>query len=612
VSPADEPTILILGDSISMAYGPFVREQLAGAARVVRPTRDGQDENCEGTTRGVAELDRWLRQVDDPRVIVFNFGLHDLKHLDPMTSRPSDDPAHPRQAEPEVYRRQLAEIVARLRQTNAHLVFATTTPVPPGGVRPFRRVGDPMWYNAMARQIVEPYGIHVVDLYSPAVENLEEWQQPVNVHFREVGSRELARRVVDVVRPLLDKPLPPPSPLKWTADPQVVARFRPQPNANYDESAVPEYSLPPLWDSPRDAAPSREDWRARRDELVELFRTTMYGRVPSTPVLSSTANSVQVYTSLCDGGVEAREVVLTFSAAGADGKPREFSFPLQLYLPAARPGPCPTFLLIHNRQRPEVARVTNYPDGFLPVAMITQRGYAVAVFHTSDVEPDRADGRSLGIRGFFDALGAGTSGTADDWGAISAWAWGASRVLDYLRQQPEIAGDRVCVVGHSRGGKTALWAAAQDERFAGAVSNESGCAGAALSRRCYGERVERITSVFPFWFCPHFAGYAGREDALPIDQHQLLALVAPRPLYIASAAEDLWADPRGEYLALVAAAPAYAWFGAAAIDSPAMPIAGEAVFRGATGYHIRPGAHNLTEGDWIRFLDFFDAQFNDR
>ena len=159
------------------------------------------------------------------------------------------------------------------------------------------------------------------------------------------------------------------------------------------------------------------------------------------------------------------------------------------------------------------------------------------------------------------------------------------------------------VVGHSRLGKTALWAGAGDERFAMVVSNESGCGGAALERRNFGETVRRITTVFPHWFCPNFAGWAGRAPEMPFDQHVLLAMTAPRPLYVASAAEDLWADPRGEFLAAVAAAPAWELFGKEGLGTADFP-APDAPVGGSIGYHVRSGAHDLLAWDWERFADF--------
>ncbi|MEM9827506.1 MAG: acetylxylan esterase, partial [Planctomycetota bacterium] len=242
------------------------------------------------------------------------------------------------------------------------------------------------------------------------------------------------------------------------------------------------------------------------------------------------------------------------------------------------------------------------PDGFCPVEMICQNGVALATFHTSQVDPDRADGYDAGIRGF---LADGKPRGVSDWGALSAWGWGASQILDFTEDHPGIDHDHVAVIGHSRGGKAALWAAAEDERFSTAYSNNSGCGGAALFRRRYGETTAIITRNFPHWFCKKLNDYAGNEDALPVDQHQLIAAIAPRRVYVTSASQDLWADPKGEYLSLVHAAQVFTRLGHRAVNDPNMPPVNRPVTSGQTGYHIRQGKHNLTPQDWKYFLDFF-------
>lgn len=199
--------VLILGDSISIGYTPYVREELKGEAIVVRPTRpNGRPENCQGTTYALKHLDRWLA-IDGGNwdVIHFNFGLHDLKRVDPTTGRSSNDPSDPRQAEPDVYARQLETIVRRLKKTGAELVFATTTPVPPGGVRPHRDVEDPARYNAIAVAIMKRHGVAVNDLYAEALPRLREIQRPVNVHFTPEGYRFLAKKVAEAIRKALKK-----------------------------------------------------------------------------------------------------------------------------------------------------------------------------------------------------------------------------------------------------------------------------------------------------------------------------------------------------------------------------------------------------------------------
>ncbi|QDU86696.1 hypothetical protein Pla175_00460 [Pirellulimonas nuda] len=387
----------------------------------------------------------------------------------------------------------------------------------------------------------------------------------------------------------------------WSASPALAQKLA-RPGVNYDESRVPAYVLPdPLRFSNNRPVDNGEAWTSRRrGELLGLFRDNVYGRRPGTGY--SVAFSQTDERDAFDGAATARAVQATISIGD-----RTFSFPFVVFVPKGAGAPAPAVVLINNRARVSIDEATRAPgdagEPFWPVRALLDRGYAAAAFYTSDVDPDRKDGYADGIRGFF------ADGRPPDdqaWGALSAWGWGASRVLDYLDTLPEVDGTRVAVAGHSRGGKAALWGACEDPRFAAAYSNNSGCGGAALSRRAYGETVGTITKALPYWFCKAFSRYAGREDGLPVDQHEVIALIAPRGVYVTSADADLWADPKGEYAAVVAAAPVFELLGEHAITTPEMPPLNAPRVAGRTGYHIRDGGHGLEHKDWEWFLDFAD------
>jgi len=366
---------------------------------------------------------------------------------------------------------------------------------------------------------------------------------------------------------------------------------------------MPAYTLPdPLVAADGRKIATPEEWRKiRRPEVMELFRKHVYGRVPDTPY-EKRFQIVHEEPKALDGAATFKRVRITISRdTGSLG------VNLYLFVPNRAPKPVPAFLLI-SLAGPESPDATGDQVARLwPAEALVARGYALAAFHNADVDPDRHDGFKDGIHALLDT----SPRPPDAWGTIAAWAWGASRVMDYLETDADLARDKVAVIGHSRGGKTALWAGAQDERFALVVSNQSGCTGAALSRRRFEgkEQVARINQAFPHWFCETYKGYNDREEALPVDQHMLVALIAPRGVAVGSAAEDLWADPRGEFLAVVHAAPVYRLFGRQALGTATMPDLGEPLHGDGAHYHLRAGKHALSLADWQAYMDAADRVF---
>ena len=366
---------------------------------------------------------------------------------------------------------------------------------------------------------------------------------------------------------------------------------------------MPEYKLPEVLrlESGKPVT-SAEEWNERRrKETLELFRTHVYGRVPSTPY-EQTFKVVHEDPKALEGAATLRQVEIEM----ARGE-KSLTIRVNLFVPNQSAKPAPAFVLICNRGAENIDPTREKKSEFWPVEEGIARGYAMAAFLNSDVDPDKHDDFQNGIHGILDE----GPRQPDAWGTIAAWAWGASRVLDYLETVPEINSKQVAVIGHSRGGKTALWAAAEDQRFAIGVSNDSGCGGASLSRRRFEgrEQVARIVKAFPHWFCSNFKDYADREDDLPIDQHQLIALIAPRAVAVGSASEDRWADPRGEFLSVVHATPAFALLGKKGLGSSEMPEIGKAIHGDGAHYHLRPGKHNLIVEDWKHYWDFADRVF---
>jgi len=411
------------------------------------------------------------------------------------------------------------------------------------------------------------------------------------------------------------------------------------PEAIFDEARVPEYTLPdPLVMADGTRVTTVDVWRQRRrPEILELFRTHVYGRSPA-PLPEMTFEVTRVTPDALGGKALRKEVSVYFD--GTRDGPR---IDILIHLPAttgqeskkaggrAAHEPFPVFLALNFRGNHSILADPSLPlstgwfrndkkSGYVnhratersrgcaasrwPVEKILSRGYGLATIYYGDIDPDFDDGFQNGIQPLFYAPGQ-KKPAPDEWGAIGAWAWGLSRALDYLETDPAIDGRRVAVLGHSRLGKTALWAGAQDERFALVISNDSGCGGAALSRRRFGETVRRINTTFPHWFCGNFKQYNDREDALPVDQHELIGLIGPRPVYVASAAEDRWADPHGEFLAVWHAGGIYRLLGKRALPSETMPPLDRPITT-TVGYHIRTGEHDITDFDWQAYLDFAD------
>ena len=386
----------------------------------------------------------------------------------------------------------------------------------------------------------------------------------------------------------------------WQADPRVVHETAAkQPAFNFEESKVPAYTLPDLLADGGKSVRTPEAWQARRNEILEQFRAHVYGRSPQRPE-RLTYQVLEENARAMDGAATLKRVAVLSTQAARDHR-----FELTLFLPNARQAPVPVFLLLNNRPVSNTDPTRREQSDFWPAEQVIARGYGIAAIQTNELAPDDKDRFRDGvIRLFEDDTPAGPSPT---WAALAAWAWGARRVMDYFETDPRVDSRHVAVVGHSRGGKAALWAGAEDERFSLVVSNESGEGGAALTRRQFGETLARITETFPHWFVKGYASFAGRVDALPIDQHMLIALMAPRAVYVASADEDLWSDPRGEFLSLAHASPVFSLWGDPPIATDDMPALNQPRIVGRRGYHVRRGGHNLTRYDWQSFMDFSDA-----
>lgn len=328
-------------------------------------------------------------------------------------------------------------------------------------------------------------------------------------------------------------------------------------------------------------------WAERRTEIIKILSEDLYGYMPCSPETVKTEIIGKADPTAYAGKAAAARYNLSFETdKGA------FSFPFEYAVPN-KEGKHPFFIYIDFQPR--------VPNKYAPVEEIIDSGYGIASFCYNDVANDKDD-RS-GIALMYDTE---KKFGNKEWGKIGMWAFAASRVMDWLAAQPEADTGRIAVIGHSRLGKTALWCGALDERFSLAISNDSGCGGAALNRKKIGEQLSGMTTVFPYWFCPDMKKLADiPPEKLRFDSHFLLSLIAPRALLVGSAEEDEWADPKNEFLACAAASPAWERFGKKGfICGVTNPVPDTSYHEGNVGYHMRKGTHYLSRTDWNYYIKY--------
>jgi hypothetical protein len=401
---------------------------------------------------------------------------------------------------------------------------------------------------------------------------------------------------------------------------------------NYDEAKIPPYvMLDPLRFNDGSVVTTAAEWRERRrPEIVRLFEENVYGHTPAEARVPLRTHVVEIDRHALGGRAVRKQIDLYFTPQGDRG----LKMRLLMYLPA------------HARRRSTVVLGLNFAGnqtvlddaGILPTPVWTKpkgatelshqlpeqrtrgtqtqewqvekvigRGYGLVTAYYGDLEPDFKDAGQYSVRQLF--LKPGKTASGDDWGAIGAWAWGLSRAVDYLVTDKAVDPKRIMVTGHSRMGKVADWAAAQDLRIAGVLSTESGKGGQSLSRREIGETILHLEHNFPYWFCPNYAQWVGHDQQIPADGNLLLSLIAPRPVYVASAAGDEWSDARGEFLSAVSAGRVYALLGKHGLDTTTMPAVDQPLLQDDVAYHVRSGKHDVTAFDWEQYLNFLDLHF---
>ena len=369
----------------------------------------------------------------------------------------------------------------------------------------------------------------------------------------------------------------------------------------FDETKVPSYMLPdPLLCENGQRVTTPGEWeKHRRPELLNILKTYMYGHAPMLKApLCFRVDSLDTAFQYESGKRQkqyTRKIVTLYLTRKDELGPLVHA---EVITPNEAQSPVPVFMMFGGKRM----------AGDFPSKRLLDRGYGVAVLNTTEAVADGMDAFKKGlIPAYYDE--GQTYRRPDEWGCLAAWAWEASRLLDYLQTDPLVNSRQVSILGHSRMGKAALWTAVQDERFAIAFPVNSGCGGGALSRRMIGETVWAMNDRFPYWVCDNFQQFNMREQYMPFDQHSVIALMAPRPVYLATGQDDSWADPLGEFLAGKAAEPVYALYGLPGIGCEKQPAVDVAMNQGSIAYHIRTGGHAILDYDWERFLEFADRIF---
>ena len=585
--------VLLIGDSIMNGYHSGVTAQLKGRATV--------DFWLTPLAINSPELHEDLRTVikQGPYdVIHFNIGLHEW----PKGFIPDGQ-----------YEPLLRAYVKTLRDNAAHarLIWASTTQITvqdkPVEVDPENNptIAE---RNVIAARVMQENGIAVDDLYTLMSDKLE-LAKGDKFHWSPKGVAVQADAVAAMIGDTLWK----------------IAKLADGQGANYDEAKVGTLELPALLTAADGSViATSKDWTAkRRLEVLELYREHVYGR---TPEVSKTKFVVTAIQPAAFGGLATRKLI----HVTLPDYPQWQGMDVMLYVPNAAPKPVPVFcglnfdgnhaaspesdVPLSTRWMRESAvknivdhRATEASRGnerhYWQLEMVLKRGYAVATAYYGDLEPDHRDGWKDGLRAVLGKDGANTVWKDGDWGAIGVWSWGLSRMLDYLETESDIDLRKAAVLGHSRLGKTALWSGAQDPRWALVIANNSGEGGGALMRRDFGETTEIITRGYPHWFTPKYKSYAKNAAGCPVDQHMLVALMAPRPIYLATAAEDLWSDPRGEFFSGKNAEPVYALFGKSGLGVMEQPAIDQPC-GDSIRYHIRAGKHTVSDWDWEQFMTF--------